>query len=317
MLHTHVRNDSAAWSVALIFSCALALLEHTAQHSRRVELAGLTSSTKDRSFRCDAKCESAWVQHVKAVQAKLAAEHKAPSASPTGRKFAAIRTGGQSLGGLKTPGLKAIQAQMRAQMHSHAHAYSLPAAALTARAARTPESANHPRPGFFDRQNAKRKHPARWKQVAAKAIPAHVHWAHNNNFWSQLGYSGERYVPWKESRQLQRKEREAAARRGRGRSGDHVLDYLQAPASVGNPVDSELAKLGIEGTHHSFASLRRPVDHTLDYLHADKGNEQAEAKIVAARSDHFKDFLSVPKDHRKVRLEAVDTFESIKHEARA
>ena len=81
------RGEKASVAVAAAVLCGLALLVVQGMRLRRVELSMHAPVDPPKNafahHACDEKCEAAWTAHVKKVQAKLAAEHKKPSASPT------------------------------------------------------------------------------------------------------------------------------------------------------------------------------------------------------------------------------------------
>ena len=133
----------------------------------------------------------------------------------------------------------------------------------------------------------------------------------DKNFWHRIGYGSERHEPWKAARQTQRQEHEAYSRRAA--PVDRTLAYLHVAADVGDPVDNELTKLGVE-PNNSFKSLRRPVDHTLDYLHlpADHGDPviSGGARGVSRGMHDELAFERVPESRGKVDMTALDTIKS-------
>jgi hypothetical protein len=283
--------------------------------------------------RCDAKCEKAWTKHVKEVQARLAAEHKKPSAAPT-VPLSAVHA--------RTPAVEhhAQKPLSRSRLLGSSPAHAVRSGAVHTRPAHAARSGQPLRLNAHGRwvlkvtqgQNARKpalrsvksyieRRPAgtgtttadRLKVAEAilkkgstrrrvslehlytqhsltgadakwgaahpvgtenKLPPELAHSPHpifhrrpTQMFWRRLLHT-KRHEPWKQGRQLHKKELDAASRRGA--RVDHTLDYLHVPASREDPVKSELSKLGLvqdKDSLHSFLALQTPVDHTLDYLH--------------------------------------------------
>ena len=324
-------------------------------------------------YRCDAKCEKAWTKHVKEVQARLAAEHKKPSAAPT-VPLSAVHA--------RTPAVEhhARNPVSRSGLHGSRPAHSVRSGAVHTRPAHaarsgqphrlnvrgrwvlkgtqgrnalmpTPLSVFQLRPAagtgtttadrlkvaeaILKKGSTRRRVSLEHLYTQHSLMGEDVKWgaahpvgtenklppelAHSPRpifdrrptqmFWRRLLHT-KRHEPWKQGRQLHKKELDAASRRGA--RVDHTLDYLHVPASREDPVKSELSKLGLVQDQHSFSSLQTPVDHTLDYLHvpSDSGDPVSEGVAQLSRTllkDHSLDFMRVPSDERKVDIEAVDT----------
>lgn len=65
-------------AVALVALCSLSIFIDKAVFTSRVELVDASDGG-----RCDAKCQAAWIEHLKVVNRKLAAEHKKLSFTPS------------------------------------------------------------------------------------------------------------------------------------------------------------------------------------------------------------------------------------------
>jgi hypothetical protein len=239
-------------------------------------------------YRCDAKCEKAWTKHVKEVQARLAAEHKKPSAAPTvplpavHAKTPAVEHHAWLHGARPAHAVRSGAVQSRP---AHADKLKVAEAILNKGSTRKRVSLEH-----LYTQHSLMENDVKWGAAhpvgTQNKLPGLAHSPHpifarrpTQMFWRRLLHT-KRHEPWKQGRQLRKKELDAASRRGA--RVDHTLDYLHVPASREDPVKSELSKLGLVQDKHSFSSLQTPVDHTLDYLR-------------------------VPADERKVDIEAVDT----------
>ena len=319
-------------AVGLATACVLAIVV-VVDRSDRVVLTALPPTDPPLNavghYRCDVKCETAWTEHLKAVQAKLAAEHKKPAAPPTlppRAREATVAGPSQALPRsavwphvqkAQRSGLAAVRAKTPPAVHARPtrsavwpHVQKTQRSGLAAVRARPPHAV-HARPTPAVRQT-KRKSVLRVVPRVRRAATAHKSIDKLKFAEAILGAGNTRKrmslrgaaVKWGASHpvgtenkmpaQLSHSPHPIFARRPTPTFWHHLLHVRHTePWKQGR----QLRQKEIE--HESRRA--RPVDHTLDYLHvpADRADpvKTELTKLGLVQNKHSFASMQKPVDH--------------------